>query len=147
MKYRKLRILWSVAWGVVAVLLCAWWVRSYRRVETMSYTNSAKWFTGFRSDDGEFVIYHGHLRPPRETPGWMYDRFDDSLHQYRGVVWPWTNRRDIAVLPYWFLVSLSAIFAVGPWIRQLRWCFSLRTLLIATTLIAVLLGLAVWLTR
>ena len=26
---RKLRIAWSVAWGVVAVLLCVLWVRSY----------------------------------------------------------------------------------------------------------------------
>src|SRR6476469_5066865 len=113
----------------------------------MTHTNSAKWFTGVRSDDGSFVIYHGHVQPPRETPGWTYSRFDDSshsLHWYRGVVWPWTNRRDMAVLPYWFLVSLSVIFAVGPWIRQLRWRFSLRTLLIATTLVAVVLGLIVW---
>jgi hypothetical protein len=29
MKYRKLRIAWSVAWGVVAVLLVVLWVRSY----------------------------------------------------------------------------------------------------------------------
>ena len=29
MKYRKLRIAWSVAWGAVAVLLGVLWVRSY----------------------------------------------------------------------------------------------------------------------
>jgi len=29
MAYRKLRITWSVAWGMVAVLLCVLWVRSY----------------------------------------------------------------------------------------------------------------------
>src|SRR3954469_25199078 len=29
MKYRKLRIAWSVGWGVSAVLLMALWVRSY----------------------------------------------------------------------------------------------------------------------
>ena len=28
-RFRKLRIVWSVAWGVVAVLLCVLWVRSY----------------------------------------------------------------------------------------------------------------------
>src|SRR5262245_23954492 len=28
-RYRKLRIAWSVAWGVVVVLLCVLWVRSY----------------------------------------------------------------------------------------------------------------------
>jgi hypothetical protein len=144
MKYRKLRIAWSVVWGLAALLLVVLWVRSFQRVETMTYTNSAKWFTGVRSDDGEFVVYHGHVHPPRETPGWSYNRFDDSLHQYRGVVWPWTNRSDTAILPYWFLVSLSVIFAVGPWIRQHRWRFSLRTMLIATTLVAVVLGLIVY---
>src|SRR5690348_17214413 len=29
MKHRKLRIAWSVAWGVVAVLMVPLWVRSY----------------------------------------------------------------------------------------------------------------------
>src|SRR5689334_1540725 len=29
MKYRKLRIAWSVAWGIVAGLLVVLWVRSY----------------------------------------------------------------------------------------------------------------------
>src|SRR4051794_7311826 len=29
MKYRKLRIAWSVTWGIAAVLLIALWVRSY----------------------------------------------------------------------------------------------------------------------
>ena len=30
MKYRKLRIEWSVAWGQLAVLLCGLWVTSMR---------------------------------------------------------------------------------------------------------------------
>ena len=42
------------------------------------------------------------------------------------------------------LVSLTSVLGVTPW---LRWKFSLRTLLIATTLIAVVLGLVVWLMR
>jgi hypothetical protein len=40
-------------------------------------------------------------------------------------------------VPYWSLVSLSAVFAAIPW---LRWRFSLRTLMIGTTLVAVWLG-------
>src|SRR4029079_14162774 len=31
MKYRKLRIAWSVAWGVICLLLIAMWARSYTR--------------------------------------------------------------------------------------------------------------------
>ena len=46
------------------------------------------------------------------------------------------------VLPNWFAVAMSAGAAVAPWIR---WQFSLRTLLIATMLVAVVLGIIVWL--
>src|SRR5262245_48974732 len=35
MKYRKLRIAWSVAWGVIAVVLCVLWVRSYWRADAL----------------------------------------------------------------------------------------------------------------
>src|SRR5687768_3936293 len=34
-RYRKLRIAWSVGWGLVAVLLCVLWVRSYWRHEVI----------------------------------------------------------------------------------------------------------------
>jgi hypothetical protein len=44
-------------------------------------------------------------------------------------------------LPYWFLVGASVAMATASW---LTWRFSLRTLLIATTLVTVLLGLVVW---
>jgi hypothetical protein len=44
-------------------------------------------------------------------------------------------------LPYWFVIAMSAALATVPW---LRWRFTLRTLLIATTLVAVMLGLIVW---
>ena len=37
MKFRKLRIAWSVAWGVVAVLLCVLWVRSYLGVRSRKW--------------------------------------------------------------------------------------------------------------
>jgi hypothetical protein len=40
-------------------------------------------------------------------------------------------------IPYWIPILLTITLAIIPW---LRWKFSLRTLLIATTLIAVLLG-------
>jgi len=42
-------------------------------------------------------------------------------------------------VPYWFLVVLCAPIAALAWIR-----FSLRTLLIATTLVAIVLGLIIY---
>ena len=53
-----------------------------------------------------------------------------------------TNRCDSLSIPHWFAVALAATFAATPW---LRWRFSLRTLLIAITLVALVLGLVVWL--
>jgi hypothetical protein len=48
--------------------------------------------------------------------------------------------RQIIVVPHWLPASLAAIFVVAPWIP---WSphFSLRTLLIATTLVAVALAI------
>ena len=56
------------------------------------------------------------------------------------------NNRGSAefVLPHLFVLFLIATLAALPWIR---WQFSLRTLLIATTLVAVVLGLIVYATR
>ena len=48
----------------------------------------------------------------------------------------------IVVLPYWCIALIAGMFAIRPWRGPLQ--FSLRTLLIATTLVAVVLGLAVW---
>ena len=44
-----------------------------------------------------------------------------------------------------FLLPIAALVTVVPWMRRLRTHFSLRTLLITMTLIAVVLGLIVWL--
>jgi hypothetical protein len=47
-------------------------------------------------------------------------------------------------LQNWLLIILTAALAGVPWIR---WRFSLRTLLIATSLVAVVLGLIVYAVR
>jgi hypothetical protein len=49
-----------------------------------------------------------------------------------------------ALCPHWFAASVVTLIAATPW---LRFQFSLRTLLIATTLVAVVLGLVVWASR
>ena len=48
---------------------------------------------------------------------------------------------EFAIIPYWFLTLLSMIAAVVLW--NYTWRFRLRTLLIATTLVATVLGLVV----
>ena len=48
------------------------------------------------------------------------------------------------MLPHWFAALCPAALAAIPWIR---WRFSLRTLLIATTLVAAALGTILALSR
>jgi hypothetical protein len=72
------------------------------------------------------VIRQSQRCPISET-NWIGFRWSDS---------------GIFVVPYWFLVSMSGSIAAAPWLRVSR-RFSLRTLLIATTLVAVVLSLVV----
>jgi hypothetical protein len=46
--------------------------------------------------------------------------------------------------PFWLLILLSLASAAAPW---LRWRFSLRTALAATTLLAAVLGFAAYALR
>jgi hypothetical protein len=43
-------------------------------------------------------------------------------------------------IPHWFLVANLAALSILPWIPRSVWRFSLRTLLIVTALIALVLG-------
>jgi hypothetical protein len=56
----------------------------------------------------------------------------------------WSQRNWVTQAPYWSAVVSTAAIATVPW---LRWRFSLRSILIATTLIAVVMGLIAWLSK
>jgi hypothetical protein len=151
MRYRKLRIAWSVAWSVASVLLIGLWGRSYWWLDGATLTRSAGklTMTSFngsvdlsltafdRPAVNDFTWTLGH-RPDQDLADWFAKR--------PWFVWvgnaTWTN----VALPYWAVSLPTATLAVAPWIQWSK-RFSLRTLLIATTLIAVVLGIIVWMTR
>jgi hypothetical protein len=153
MRFRKLRIAWSVLWGLAAVLLIVLWVRSGERFDGIRWHyNNAEVF--------QIYIYRGQLSivsfddgplPPNllhqvarigtvecfESPKLIGDRASPVFGIFN---LPIGARIEI---PAWFLILSMILLGPLPWIRR----FSLRTLLIATTLIAVVLGLIVWLGR
>jgi hypothetical protein len=140
---RGLRIAWSVAWGILCVLLVVLWVRSYWRMDIVAIPSPPERFMA--------VSYYGRIYWSKvaldkavSKPGavgslsihddWatvqqvIDDLFNDgSDHSARHVIW----------------VLVAGTLAAFPWAES-KWQFSLRTLLIATTLIAVGLGLMVW---
>ena len=66
------------------------------------------------------------------------------LSAAKNAIWgfDWTNAkvRQSMCAPHWFGIVLSTALAAAPWVS---WRLSLRTLLLGTTLVAVLLGLIV----
>jgi hypothetical protein len=83
--------------------------------------------------------------------GW-YDHptYHSQEKWYFGITYGWsTPLNGVGVLcRYWLLVLATALcgVVVAPW-KLVSWRFTTCTLLIATTLVAVVLGLAVWAAR
>jgi hypothetical protein len=149
MKYRKLRIACSVSCGVLAVLFVIVWAVSFWRAYIL-------W-----SPHGVFCFAadYGALRFSCRDPividpinGWeldsrkpVFDPFENFPMQKPSPLefrFDYISTDDIFIqAPGWSLSSFAVALAAIPWLRSR---FSLRTLLIATTVIAVGLGVIVW---
>jgi hypothetical protein len=153
MKFRNLRIVWSVVCGLVSVLLVVLWVRSIWWVEGLIVPLTANQSLVIGSVVGTFAL-------GMDSPS------DEFFHQRRADEWEkstqyasrgipsfiWGGYFDehdgiVIFIPDWFLVIFAAASGLIPWRSLFKWRFTLRTLLIATTLLAVVLGLAVWASR
>jgi hypothetical protein len=160
MRFRKLRIAWSVTWGLLAILLCVLWVQSYSH--TMSYavsfgrsglcaaldsTRDRVLISASTTGGGQLQPYlPGNNRRKIDVELWNLIRASENRWGF-GIYRDFTLiNTSTLILPHWFLISLSVAVAAVPWVT-LRRRFSLRALLIATTLVAVVLGLAVWAVR
>jgi hypothetical protein len=152
MRFRKLRIAWSVGWGLAAVLLIVLWVRSYTRQEDAG-GKFARIVLSVASVRARVVSQFG-LVPPLEG-GLSFNansELTSNTEVYDADLSEVTNKLGFGffqfplptvIFPHWFAALLTATLAVMPWIRWTN-RFSLRTLLIATTLVAVMLGWIVW---
>jgi hypothetical protein len=137
MRFRKLRIAWSVVWGLLAVLLIVLWVRSYWWTDLINLT--------VVSTEGNLYVYSDISLTAEISSKWegmpRYERwwghsFPAGLVTMGGIAF-----FGVPFIPYWTLVLASAATAT---ITLLPNRFSLRTLLIATTLIAVALAVIVY---
>ena len=145
MKLRHLRIAWSVTWGIAVLLLISLWVRSYwgRSSSEVLVTPTHKYYVhslggtvAFVREERTFITVEIHriyaesdfLRLTTNA-GLRIVRndFDGSLAEVS--------------ISYWLLTAATVFVAAIPW---LPWRFSLRALLIFTTLVAVALGLIMW---
>ena len=142
MKYRKLRIAWSVTCAVLCLSLIGLLIRSYTVADIFFLRTSPPVAFGATSDEGGLLVtfntspvqiagmipWHGSYTPgPKPSRKmWAYG--------------PIPNGGYIQA-PQLMFIFTAAFAAAAPWLPLQ---FSLRTLLIVTTLVAVGLGVVVW---
>jgi hypothetical protein len=165
MRFRKLRIAFSATCLIACVLLIALWVRSYwYRDARIMYLSGSRWIhvvsmlgqsawafadspwgKPTANQSGDNVLTRAAF-----TEGEPVEAIPDSIRLplRDTLLFHWQSYDDgkLLTVPYWLPVFASSAFAIAPWIRWTR-RFSLRTLLLATTLVAVVLGVIVWAVR
>ena len=144
MRFRKLRFAWSVVCGIACVLLIVLWVRSYSMDEGYNLVNKRLIARSIGWNWGTMYIHRMDLNTAgisaRPTNGWKHGK-SEANRTVTSFMWHWTSNHLDIRFPFWLIIGVVAALSATPWIR---WRFSLRTLLIATTLVAVVLGLIVW---
>jgi hypothetical protein len=144
MKYRKLRIAWSVFWGLAALLLLASWARSYWYYDYVNYRHSGGW-----SGRGTVCIvstsrYSSSPWRPK-TQRYSENSKPEWIRKFAPPVsWKYEPGYLAVWIAYWLVLLIPAMLSVLPWIR-LR--FKLRTLLVVTTLFALVLTVFGWIPR
>jgi len=150
MKYRKLRIAWSVAWGVACLVVIALWVRSYSRFEVPT-ASVAGLTIQVVSSQAKLAVPASY--DPSYEIGWLWQFesvSDDDPEGHNEAMSYIANAIGVGyvptplptiVFPDWLSVLLSATLATAPWLP----CrIGLGTLLIGMTVAAIGLGLAVY---
>jgi hypothetical protein len=143
MKYRKLRIAWSVLCGVLCLLLIALWMRSYWRADSIQAVRAGStiWY---ETNRGVAFFCVQRRLPPVSVPPWSYSSTSsDNGPTFKHELWlPWGPTVKGIQSPLWLPIVSLAVLAGTPWSYRLR-RFSLRTLLIGMTVVAAVLGLAI----
>jgi len=145
---RRLRIAVSVFFAMLTVLLCVLWLRSFWYMDRLHGPISQTRGIEFISVNGQMLFAITKRVIPAQRLNWSLESIDSQDGAAKseiedtkfGFVYSeidyWTTW-----VPHWFLTLIAAALAAAVWIRR----FSLRTMLIAVTLLAVVLGLAMWL--
>jgi hypothetical protein len=141
---RYLRIANSAFFGVVALMMIAWWVRSFWWQDGGFLKVSSSRHIQFDAGDGRMCIWFENT-PIQKGYFWsrpitVHTAPDDTnrIPLFDVGFWPTFIRVYAA---HWFLMVVALSLAAIPWCPRK---FSLRALLICVTVVALALGTIVW---
>jgi hypothetical protein len=128
MRFRKLRIAWSVGWAVVAVLLIVLWLRSYWWADICGVTFAHEQRWNFASENGRIFL----IVPDYESAMWaigksrewdvrsdpmsIYSTFDEPVFYFKSF-----SGYFRIIIPHALFALSFATLAAAPW---KRWRFS-----------------------
>lgn len=145
--FHRLRIVASVLFAVACLAICVLWLQSYYRFGQADLPLSKHYGMSIQSVRGQLCI-------------WAWENDNDRVHVWTTSIEEWLGRPPIVteqldfppheglrvsgrtvLMPHWFAAFVFALLTIGLWLSSSR-RFTLRTLFIAVTLIAIALGLA-----
>jgi len=141
---RYLRIAFSAMCGVVCLLLIVLWVRSYWQCDMVQYEDWSE-SRGVNSQNGILLVDKIYQKGKGR---WWFGsdpaEFRADLKSQLSVYW-YEGNGDLlgpsVTIPHWLIVLFFVGLGIAPWTARR---YSLRTLLVLTTGIAVLLGILVY---
>ena len=128
MRFRKLRIAWSIAWGIACLLLIALWVRSYWHWDEVGGPFPVVKGLMLNSRRGQLHTYLYYPSPISPIPHW-YHKDRDPNEDWNTAEWMritagsktgfsyqrFQESRSLST-PDWLPVLLTATLAVLPWL-------------------------------
>jgi hypothetical protein len=152
---RRLLNIASIACLVLCVALMASWVRSYHTLDQLFGRLTSTRDFEFTSLSGRLIMQELFTVGGDRPKAWRSDRINgvraspDGQNLWSSIGFrtnPSVGSQTIQ-LPYWFLFLATGILAMLFQLRWPPWRFTLRSLFVVTTFLAVVLGMIAWLDR
>jgi hypothetical protein len=142
---RYLRVTFLAACVIVCLLLVALRVQSHFQVDSLELKTSSRVFQ-LRSWNGQLQWSHFNVLDVSQGQTFV-SRPETGIRPRNpkgilGFGWLNTPSETTIFAPYWFVILLFALLASLAAAPEIKWAkrFSLRALLVTTTLLAILLG-------
>ena len=148
MKYRKLRIAWSLYWAIVSSVVIVFWVRNYTVADGGFIKLTPSFYVQVHAIDGRMCVWF-QMKPNKGWFGWWSNPITfptppdepNRLPWFDLKFWPTFARLYTA---HWFLAVVAASLAAAPWCPHR---FTVRGLLIGTTAVALITAAIVWIDK
>jgi hypothetical protein len=125
MKHRKLRIAWSIGWGVLCLMLIALWVQSYSWASGASYVTDSFREYGVYSDKGWLEFYDDELNSTSVSGVYQFSQDKSPARLFLDspcghFQFHWTDDSRSITIPTCLVILFASIVGYSPWFRVPR---------------------------